>query len=146
MRHFAALAVVTASIVCTQSQSAQAEGGPEDIAAECAELVNSAIARLNNALADDVQRCVAAIRKHKANGEFAQARRVARQCIKRINKKTRAAHNYVKEVCTRCINALLDLGAFDLAERLRNFCADSLDDVEQSGKRARQAVKSALNS
>ncbi len=143
MRRFAAMAILTTSAFCLPTQPAQAEG---DLVKECAQLVRSAVTRLNDALGNDVERCVHAIRRAKAAGETEKAHRIARHCIRRINSETRAAHEYVQEVCTRCVNALLDMGEVEAAERFRNFCADQLDSIERSGRRARHAIRDALNS
>ncbi|MFK7819686.1 MAG: hypothetical protein AB8G99_13285 [Planctomycetaceae bacterium] len=144
MKHLATLAALTVAILGSECQVACAQGA-DDIAAECVKVVRTTVARVNNALGDDVQRCVAAIEGHKANGDMAKARRVARRCIKRINRTTRAGHNSVREVCERCINALMDLGELELAGRLRNVCADALERIEDSGERARAAIRNALN-
>jgi hypothetical protein len=144
MKHLATLAALTIAILGSETQVACAQGA-DDIAAECAEIVRTTVARVNNSLGDDVQRCVAAIEGHKANGDMAAAIVVARRCVNRVNGTTRAGHSYVKDVCERCINALMDLGEFELAGRLRNICADALDRIEESGQRARNAIRNALN-
>lgn len=144
MKQLATLALLATTVVCTSSGTVQAQT-PEDFATECAQLVDSAVSRVNKSLGDDTNRCIAAIRKHKANGEIAEARVVARRCIDRINNTTRAGDAYVREVCGRCVATLLDLGEFRLAARVRSLCADSLAEIEQSGERARNAVLNALN-
>lgn len=146
MKQLIALAALAAVIVCSDAKHAQAHQGPEDLAAECAQAIRTSVTRVRSALADDVSRCVPLIKRLKEAGNIVEARIVARRCVNSINGTTRTGYSYVRELCERCVNRLLDLGAPDLAERIRGLCADALDDIEQAGNRARNAVTDALNS
>lgn len=144
MRHLTALTLLTAGAFCLPATPASAHGA-DDVIRECTEAVEQAVERTRNAVASDVERCVRAIKKHKRNGDEAKARRVARKCIRRINNVVDAADEHIRGICARCVNALLDFGEVELAERFRNWCADQLEKVQAIGKRGRRAIREALN-
>ena len=143
MTRFAVLAAI-ATAVLAQPNQAQAHQTPEDFAARCVAKAEQSLDRVQNAIAEDLARCLPAIRAAKAAGNQTLANRIGRQCVDSINATTRAGHDYVTDLCTRCVNHLLSIGEVQLAGRVRAACGDILDAIEAAGERGRRAVRQAL--
>lgn len=144
MRRFAALAVLAAGTFCVPATPVVAHD-TDDIIEKCTTEVRTTVRRLKSSVAEDVERCTRAIKRYKAAGQPGKARRVARNCIERINEQTRAAHEHVQSVCARCVHILLEFGEVEAAERFRAWCGEKLQDIERIGKRGRRAIREALD-
>jgi len=146
MTRFAVLASLATAVLVGHPNAAHAHQNPEDFAARCVAKAEQSLARVRNAIADDLHRCLPAIRRAKAAGNRPLAIRLARECVDSINGTTRAGHNFVRGLCTRCVDHLLSIGEFRLAARVRAACGDILDAIEAAGERGRNAVREALYS
>jgi hypothetical protein len=108
------------------------------------EKVNQILDRCENAAADETKACLMLIRRYLAADNRDAAIATARECLQHARRRTRACVAAVREVCTRCIDYLLLVGADRLAARVRNACADAIDHLERLYQRQENAIKGAM--
>ena len=132
--------------LCAVSPSANAhDTDPEDVARRCVNRVDQILDRCTRVAASETQDCVQAIRRYLAAGRRDLAIQTARECIEAARERTRRCSSAVRDVCLECIDWLLDHGAERLAARVRNVCADALDQLEHLLQRQENAIRDALN-
>jgi hypothetical protein len=138
-----ALMVCTVAVLATTATTASAHN-PERIAARCLEEVRGLVDRCTNAAAHETKECVRKINALQEQGRDEAAIRVARECVESARHRTRRCISEIRDVCTRCIDFLLDIGEEDLAARVRWNCGDAIEDVENVLAREVSAIQAAL--
>lgn len=141
--------VAAAILVNTSSAHAQVEqADPVDVARhpvqlfeKCVESVRHLVSRCDNRTKETVQECVPRIKRLLNAGKREEAKRLARKCTTKIERQSNQCVDLVKQRCERCINALLDMGAPRLAHRLREICADSIEHLRTSERRAIRIIR-----
>ena len=131
--------------LCFTSTSVRAHENPIDAAQRCIARVEQLVDRCENAASEETQQCLHEIRRLKADGQHEAAIRVARECVARSRQRTRACISEVREVCTRCIDYLLEFGLEELAHRVRYNCAAAIEHLETIQHRVENEVQEALN-
>ncbi|MDA1165716.1 MAG: hypothetical protein O3B13_21675 [Planctomycetota bacterium] len=139
---FTCLTVVS---LCLTSASVQAHENPVEAAARCMERVEHLVNRCENAASEETQQCVHEIRRLKADGQYETAIQVARECVSSSRRRTRICIGEVREICTRCVDYLLQFGAEELAARVRSHCRAAVDQLETIQQRVENAIQEALN-
>lgn len=126
---------------------ARADDGPnpERIFSACVEHLTEVSERCTARNAKLVQECLPVIRRLLADGQRERARAVARRCVTAINENTDECVEHVHARCRRCVRALLDLDATELARRLVTGCRRVVDQLRQNERRAVNAITSAFD-
>jgi hypothetical protein len=135
----------TAGLVLLSANSASAHS-PEEIAARCVETIHKAVERCTTATAAETQRCVITIRRLRAAGNERAAHRVARECVESLTNRMRNCVTHIQGHCDRCVEFLLNIGQPKLARRVDAACDAAVAKLRDNLNRAKNAIRSALNS
>jgi hypothetical protein len=131
--------------LCCSPPALQAQENPVEAAQRCLARVEQLVSRCENVAAEETQRCLHEIRRLKADGQDEAAIEVARECVARSRQRTRLCSAEIREICTRCIDYLLQFGLEDLAHRIRYNCGAAIDQLETIHARVENAIQQALN-
>lgn len=126
------------------SNPASAHPAPEDVATRCVTAVNQVVDRCQSAAADETKECLQTIRRLLSEGREEAARRVAADCIASATERTENGARYIKRICNACIDALIDLGAPQLARRVNQACDDAISSLRTTLQREKNAIRSAF--
>ncbi len=89
-------------------------------------------------------RCVALIKRLHEAGRKRAAFRVAKRCIRRINRHSNHKARLIRRICAKCVNRLEALGEPELAMRVKHACGKQIMRVHDSQKRAVAEIQNAL--
>ena len=116
----------------------------EDIAKHCANAVNRLADRCASVNERTAAYCVKRIERLLENGHRDAAHRVARRCVRLINRRSNACVEHIRIICRECIYVLKVLGHPELADRLEGICAENVKKVRRSQADAILKVRHAL--
>jgi len=138
-----ALMVCTLAVFTATADSASAHD-PAQTAARCVTQINQIVDRCTNAAANETQECVRQINRLQELGRDEAAIQVAREFDHSARQRTRKCIAAIREICTECVDFLLNVGERDLAARVRWNCSDAISSVESILARETSAIQAAL--
>lgn len=136
-----------------QSAVAQAVVGPQvqpypdpaqEVFDECVQSLRHLVARCDNANADTVHEAIRRITDLLNQGKRKEARIVAARAIAKVENTTDLCIEEAHERCRRCVNALVDLNAPELARELVDVCKHVVRLLGAHEERAINAIKGAF--
>ncbi|MAG92253.1 MAG: hypothetical protein CMJ48_00665 [Planctomycetaceae bacterium] len=142
-RYALALTAIAAALVLNATTTARAHT-PEDVYDDCVEAIASAVhrcqARNRTSAADGSQ----LITRLLNAGQTQRARLVAHRYRRKINADSEECVDYVNHLCRRCVTALLEFGAEELARDLVGVCDRAVHAIRKSQRAALAAINNAL--
>ncbi len=143
-----ALILFAALLVCglltTSATARPAERDPEALAKAAAAYIARMSEHGQQANARTAVNTIEAIERLLEAGKPEAAVVVARKAIRLINNRTERMASQMRHRCMVTERVLHRLGADDLADRLRAFCRDQIEDLLASRARAVAAIRDAL--
>ncbi|MEE2639278.1 MAG: hypothetical protein VX768_01510 [Planctomycetota bacterium] len=134
----ALLAVLSVSFQFTQQAKAS---DPQDVFSRGARQIVSITERHENATSDVTSRCLPRIRRLLKSGNYNEARTTADRCITELGEILDSARTALRTTCERCIDALVQMGAPDLARDIHDLCVRASSRMKDVHDRAVNAIQ-----
>lgn len=138
VRPLVMVAILSFSSLSANQTSAQS---PDDLLAECTRSIAKLTKRCDNAIAEVTHDCLPLIRRLLNAGQNQRARDVAERCINQINEILRKCRAELQERCERCADALVQMGAPNLARELMSRCRRAANHMQDTRDRAVAAIR-----
>ena len=138
------VAVLAVALPAGAARAGETAQDPQAIADECVNRATELADTCVEANEDAADACVERIEQLLAEGKTALARRVGRQCVKHITRRSDVCAHRIRQLCRHCTRVLLRLGEPELAREVRAACGEQLEKVRASQREATQRIRDAL--
>lgn len=132
-------------LVAFGTQARAADPTAEQIARRTVARVTELADRCINGVETDSNRCVARIEELLKKGKTELARRTAKECVERINRRTAGCREDIRKICERALKLIREAGGgAALAERVKAACAEQVKKIGDARGTAIEKIRAAL--
>ncbi len=143
-RHALVLAAIASAFVLNTAAPARAHT-PQDVYDDCVEAITSAVHRCQARNRTSAAEGSQLITRLLNAGHTERARLVAHRYRHKINSDSDECVDYVHHLCRRCVHALLEFGAEELARDIVDVCDRAVHAIRKSQRAAIAAINAALS-